>query len=340
LIAQLQGQDSVSGDAFGLGETAIAGGTVVVGAPGHGGGRAYVFSDSPTGWHQTAELVGSDTVAGDRFGLAVAISGGTIAVTSEAQGPTYVGGHVYVFSATSTGWVQTAELAQSTRESGFYAEPTVSISGGTIAAAWANAQGTVLVDIFSHLHSGWTRTAELRGPSLRLNHWGSATVAMSGPIVAIGSNGTGGAWIYTLVSDRWSRTAILRRGSPGLDVAMSGSTLVLGGYPSAFFKGSTSYIYSETLTGWEFVGSFAPPAGGIFTEPAVSGPTIVATVEGGGGGASTGVFILKKTPDGWRFITNRRGDPRNFQYTTGGAPAVSADTAVIGGDEWVYLVHV
>jgi len=36
-----------------------------------------VFTKTPTGWKQVAELKGSDTVAGDDFGDSVAISGTT-----------------------------------------------------------------------------------------------------------------------------------------------------------------------------------------------------------------------------------------------------------------------
>jgi len=53
-----------------------------VGADDHikSAGRAYVFTNVATGWKQVAELKGSDTVANDGFGYAVAISGTTAIV--------------------------------------------------------------------------------------------------------------------------------------------------------------------------------------------------------------------------------------------------------------------
>jgi hypothetical protein len=53
-----------------------------VGATGHaaGAGRVYVFTKSPSGWKQVAELKGSDTAPGDEFGFSVGISGTTAVV--------------------------------------------------------------------------------------------------------------------------------------------------------------------------------------------------------------------------------------------------------------------
>ena len=82
-LAELRGSDTVAGDYFGA-AVAIDGDTAVVGAFEHDNdaGRAYVFSKTSSGWKQTAELEGSDIVAGDNFGVAVGISGTTIVVLS------------------------------------------------------------------------------------------------------------------------------------------------------------------------------------------------------------------------------------------------------------------
>ncbi len=88
--AELVGSDTVAKDLFGWVVT-ISGSTIVVGAPWHGSkaGRAYVFTNTASGWTQTAELKGSDTVAGDTavsevsgdiFGISDAISKNTIVV--------------------------------------------------------------------------------------------------------------------------------------------------------------------------------------------------------------------------------------------------------------------
>src|SRR5208282_6153202 len=78
---ELKGYDTVTKDDFGD-SVAISGSTIVVGAFDHASeaGRAYVITKGAMGWHQVAELVGSDTVVGDGFGVSVAISGKTVAV--------------------------------------------------------------------------------------------------------------------------------------------------------------------------------------------------------------------------------------------------------------------
>ena|GEM_PF-1929600 len=75
--AEVAGSDTLAGDNFGA-AVGISGTTAVIGAPDHGGiGTAYLFSQQSGGsWTQAAELLeGTGSKAGDRFGIAVAISG-------------------------------------------------------------------------------------------------------------------------------------------------------------------------------------------------------------------------------------------------------------------------
>jgi nucleoside-specific outer membrane channel protein Tsx len=96
--AELKGSDTVAGDYFG-GSVAISGTTIVAGAPvfTKEAGRAYVFTNTASGWKQAAELKGSGTVVGDGFGGSVAISGTTAVVG--APGHAKAAGRAYVFEA-------------------------------------------------------------------------------------------------------------------------------------------------------------------------------------------------------------------------------------------------
>jgi hypothetical protein len=51
----LKGSDTMVRDGFGE-SVALSGDTMVVGAPGHRGGRAYIFIKRGDGWYQAAEL--------------------------------------------------------------------------------------------------------------------------------------------------------------------------------------------------------------------------------------------------------------------------------------------
>ena len=92
----MKGSDTVAQDDFGY-PVAVSGTTVIVGAPFAASdallaGQAYVFTNTATGWSQTAELEGSDTIGGDQFGVSVAISGRTVIVganyRAQSQGHT------------------------------------------------------------------------------------------------------------------------------------------------------------------------------------------------------------------------------------------------------------
>jgi hypothetical protein len=76
--------------------------TAVVGVPAHG---AYVFTETATGWKQTAKLTGSDKVAADGFGESVAISGATAVVGAVGQA-----GRAYLFTDTRAGWKQVGDV--------------------------------------------------------------------------------------------------------------------------------------------------------------------------------------------------------------------------------------
>ncbi len=96
--AQLAGYTAAKDD-FGD-SVAVSGDTVVVGtlAQAPSAGRAYLFTGTATGWHQTAELASaSNTVSGNEFGYSVAISGSTVVVGAKDQESG--AGRAYLFEA-------------------------------------------------------------------------------------------------------------------------------------------------------------------------------------------------------------------------------------------------
>ena len=108
--AELTASDGVQNDEFGS-SVSISGNTVVVGAcnapynattSAPGPGAAYVFVEPNGGWAsmtQTAKFTASDGAANNRFGVAVAMSGGTVAVGSPTAtvGSNHFQGEAYVF---------------------------------------------------------------------------------------------------------------------------------------------------------------------------------------------------------------------------------------------------
>jgi nucleoside-specific outer membrane channel protein Tsx len=126
-VAELKGSDTSASDQFGQ-SVAISGTTAIVGAFDHGGGgRAYVFTKTASGWKQLAELSDSDTVYNDEFGISVAISGTTAVVGAFNEGA----GRAYVFKKTAKGWKQVAELNGSDTVAGDQFGVSVTVSGTT-----------------------------------------------------------------------------------------------------------------------------------------------------------------------------------------------------------------
>jgi hypothetical protein len=128
--AELKGSDTIAGDFFGS-SVAISANTAVVGASGHGNsaGRAYVFIITATGCKQAADLKGSDTIGGDKFGSSVAISGTTAVVS--ASNPASAFRRAFVFTEAATGWKQAAELKGSDTVARDFFGTSVAISGTT-----------------------------------------------------------------------------------------------------------------------------------------------------------------------------------------------------------------
>ncbi len=131
-LAELKaGSDSSTLPEFGT-SVAVSGATAIVGAPGHAGagGLAFVFTETPTGWKQTGDLKGSDTVAGNEFGASIALSGTTAVVGAPSYGSDV--GRAYVFIKTAKGWTQTAELKGSGIGTGASFGKSVATSGGSV----------------------------------------------------------------------------------------------------------------------------------------------------------------------------------------------------------------
>jgi hypothetical protein len=236
--AELKGSDTVAGDYFGD-SVATSGTDVIVGADDHSksAGRAYVFTDAATGWKQVAELKGSDTVANDGFGYAVAISG-TTAIVGAPDHATDAG-RVYMFTNTAAGWKQAAELkgSDTVADNGFGV--SVAISGKTaIAGAPGFSKAAGRAYVFAKTGGVWTQATELKGLDTVASDDFGYTVAISNTTAVAGAPGfskaAGRAYVFTNTATGWKQ-AVKLKGSDtvaadyfGYSVAISGTTAVVG----------------------------------------------------------------------------------------------------------------
>jgi hypothetical protein len=280
---------------------AVSGSTVVIGANGpSAGGRAYIYTEGPSGWPTTPTVTLTDPLAmnGDGFGDNLAVSGHTLAVGAEGNG-----GAVYIYTRGRSGWPTTPTVTidnpgDSTEQFG-----DVSLSGSTLVVG---AVGAGTIDsgeayIYRKSASGWptTPTVTLTDPGPDISDVYAGTVAVSGTDVLVAAWGTtlraGDVYIYAKGTSGWSTTPSATLDDPaataqdefGADVAASGTTLVVGtagpdagGDTDIFAKGTSGRVTTPTAT-------VANPAGiqyGYTSIPAVSGTTLVVGLSGEGGG--------------------------------------------------------
>jgi hypothetical protein len=162
-VKKLVGSDTMTGDGFGTSVSSSSlNRTVVVGAPGHsGGGRAYIFTESSGGWSEVAELVGTDTTAGDGFGSSVSLSSSTNTVLVGA--PDHGGGTAYVFTDAGGAWSEVGELvgADTTAGDGFAA--SVSLSGNVAVVGAPGHGGIGEMYVFTTTSGRWSQVAGVGG---------------------------------------------------------------------------------------------------------------------------------------------------------------------------------
>jgi hypothetical protein len=258
-IAELTGADTSGDDLFGS-SVAISGSTVVVSAPGHdqSAGRIYVFTDPSAGWRQTAELVGSDTSANDRFGSSIAISGET--VIASAPGYHNSTGTVYVFDQVGPGWRETAQLTGTDTVAGDGLGYLVALSGDTAAigapshgyGAGKVAYGSIY--LFAREGAVWKQDAELASSEQLTGRGqlGAAFAIFDRTLVATTAQQgglAGRATLFTRTSNGWNRSFELNIPTVAYlsasSVALSGTTAVVGGAAR-----DGAYAYKKTNGAW------------------------------------------------------------------------------------------
>ncbi|MEE9345692.1 MAG: FG-GAP repeat protein [Methylococcales bacterium] len=229
--AYVKAANSEVNDQFGR-SVAIAGNTLVVGAPGeassatgidgdqsdnsvHGAGAAYVFTRIGSTWSQQAYLKASNTKGVDAFGISVAIAGSTVVVGAfrEASNATEVDGDqrnnsahgagaAYVFTRIGSTWSQQAFLKASNTEIFDRFGFSVAIAGNTVVVG---AMGEA-----------------------------SNATGIDGDQSDNSADGAGAVYVFTRTGSTWSQQAFLKASNTeifdrfGISVAIAGNTVVVG----------------------------------------------------------------------------------------------------------------
>ena len=229
--AYLKASNTDPGDIFGR-AVAIAGETVVVGAPSeasaavgvdgdqsdntfNNAGAAYVFVRNGTNWSQQAYLKASNTDPSDNFGASVTIAGDTVVVGALSEGSAAVGvdgdpsdntanaaGAAYVFVRNGMNWSQQAYLKAPNAEA-------FDCFGGSIAIS----DDTVVVGALEE---------------------DSAAVGIDGDQSDNTADAAGAAYVFVRNGTSWSQQAYLKASNAeafdgfGGSVAIAVDTVVVG----------------------------------------------------------------------------------------------------------------
>lgn len=355
--AELEGSGTIAGGQFGS-SVAVSGATVVVGSPGDAKspGAAYVFTKTVKGWLQVAELKAPQGVAGSNFGYSVAVSGTAVVVGAPGVlsspafngSPAVVGspGQAYVFTRTTKGWLQVAELRGYDTAAGDNFGCSVSISGTTVVVgATGHADGAGRAYVFTETGTVWHQAAELWGSDTSTGDNFGYSVAISGVTVIVGAPlhaGTNGnAYVFTRAETGWRQVTELGASDItglsydelGESVAVSGGSAVVGAPNYGNDGGGRTYVYLETTTGWmeaEELDGYDTVANDKFgASVAISGTVAVTTDPNHAKGAGC-VYVFAKTVAGWTEVAELRSSDTVSGDELGTSVAISGVTAVVG----------
>jgi len=203
---KLTAGDGAAGDTFGY-AVAVDGDTVVVGAYGDDiganveQGSVYVFTRNGATWTLQQKLTASDGAAYDIFGVAVALSGDTLAAgasdddnsANEDDGAIPNQGSAYVFTRSGAAWTQQQKLTAGDGAANDNFGAAVALDGDTLAVGaqlddvWANAdQGSVYV--FTRSGAVWTQQQKLTAADGAASDLFGGAVALSGDTLAVGAS--------------------------------------------------------------------------------------------------------------------------------------------------------
>lgn len=274
----------IGGESFGR-SVAISGETIAVGSPFSDknastvdSGAVFVFVRSSGVWSQQAKLVGTETVASDKFGQSVSLDTDTLLVGSPnaTAGAALRGGAIYAFTRAGAVWTQQARLIASDPQTDAQFGESVDVSADSAVA------GAPLFDtsfdvsgidsgaayVYSRSAGVWSAPTKLRAASPTDDGRFGHSVAVHSGTVVVGEhfrNGArGAAHVFTGSGASWSLQALLTASDAaagdffGHSVALLDDVAVIGAYGvnSSGTDRGTAYRFNRTGSAWSEVDKY------------------------------------------------------------------------------------
>ncbi len=314
-----------------LGATvAINGGVIAVGAPGKGGdtGAVYLYRFDPSmnAWSES-EVSASGGAPGDRFGSALAVSGGSLAVGAPGGETLYV----FLFDPSSGAWSQISTLSATDGVAGDAFGAAIAMNGGLIAVGAPNAdvssdtdRGAAYVFRFDPSANSWGSEVKLIAANGAPGSHFGRNIAASSDTIVIGApdhGGTGAAYVFQYDPDtdsgtpgaqpEWTTGAslpivdgetLLAGDDYGASVAISANAIVVGapGDDAGGNERGCAYVYlfdpsDNSWFGTKLTAGAAQDGDRFGQSVAISGNTIVA----GSAAGSTHLFYYDPSSHDW-----------------------------------------
>lgn len=199
---------------------AIDGGYAVVGAPGEGNGRAFIYARQRTEGQEDRWILEATLESGDgtitTFGSAVAISGRTIAV-----GTRHTRGGLYVFERNAATGTWSRRHVFNDNSTQFLIGSAIAIDGDVMVAgnenvSFADAPGEAWV--YRRNATGWAREAVLSGSAYDRDDNSGTAVDVEGNTIVFGApdlldtatNELGSIFVFRHDGSRWSEVQRIR----------------------------------------------------------------------------------------------------------------------------------
>lgn len=253
------GSDTKAKSEFGA-SVALANNTLLVGEPdGHSKvGRAFVFTDEPSGWVQTAELRPSGAGPGAQVGNSVAISPTTAVIGAQDAGSHgSLSGMVFVYTLKGGEWTQTSTLTPPDVKGNDFFGSAVAVAGThlVVGASQSGPDGLGRVYVYRPVAASWTLGHTLTPTNDPEGTFG-ASLAMTPTSIVVGAplgglNEAGSASLFEQSGSNWVPEATFQGSGTvpadhfGASVGVSESTIVAGAPYHSDFSGR-AYAYSFT----------------------------------------------------------------------------------------------
>lgn len=321
-------------------------------------GAVYAFVVRDTQHVEQQRLVADDAADGDQFGVAVALSGDTLAVGaySDDFGEATNQGSVYVFTRNGTAWTLQQKLMANDAAQSDEFGAAVALSGDLLvvgaphaANVFTDYQGSAYV--FTRVGTVWTQHQKLRANSSPVYDRFGEAVALSGNTIAVGAPSDrvgmntrqGSVYVFAREGAGWALQQQVRANDGaadnyfGNDIALSGDTLIVGAEASKVGANNlqgAAYVFMRVGTFWrqqqKLLANDGAEGDRFGSSVALDEDTVVIGAPSksiGGNGGFGAAYIFERNGTVW---TQQQRLTANDGEAFGIAVALSGGTALIG----------